>query len=792
MARVLIVDDEKSIRNTVSEFLRLGGHEVQAAGDADAAGALMQAQVFDVVVTDIILPRVSGVTLLQRIKERTPDIQVIMMTGEPTVDTAVEAVRAGAYDYLSKPTGKRELLAVVGQAAQVKALLDEKHRLETDNRRYQENLEQMVGEQTEALVARTAQLEAIRELSHEIARELDLSRLLDLIHMRAATLAKAESGVVWLWDAEREVLFPSSWHGLGGWMRGREVGLGDGVTGTVAQRRQSLLVKDYAKSPYALPSVLQHITPTTALGAPLLCHDRLLGVIVVDRQRNADPFTDADLRLLELFAVQAAIAVENAQLYRDVRQELAERKVAEEALATRTLQLEAVRAVAREIARELSLPVLLQLITRRAGELLGGASVSCFLWDEGAQCLSPISWSSEVHPAVQRPYRLGEGVVGTVAERREGLFVNDYRTSRFALPAVVANTDVTAIVAVPLLYRERLLGVLALSDRGAPRRFSAQDQDLLTLFADHAAISIENARLYEQTQKHAAELEVRVVARTAELAVANQGLRLASQHKSAFLANMSHELRTPLNSILGFAQLLQEQTKDVFSAKQSRYLTNIYTSGQHLLTLINDILDLSKVESGKITLARTPLAVAEILEDLLVIARGLANKKSQSIHVEVAPDLPTLPADPVRFKQIFFNLVSNAVKLTPAGGTITVAARRISNFQFAISDLKNIGPEPQSQIANQKSQIGDFLEIAVTDTGVGIRAADLPKLFQEFTQLETTAAQAHEGTGLGLALTKRLVELHRGTVTASSEGEGKGSTFTVRLPFDGPTGKTEE
>ena len=148
MARVLIVDDEKSIRNTVSEFLRLGGYEVQVAEDADAAGALMQAQVFDVVVTDIILPRVSGVTLLQRIKERTPDIQVIMMTGEPTVDTAVEAVRAGAYDYLSKPTGKRELLAVVGQAARGKALLDEKHRLETDNRRYQEDLERLVEERT--------------------------------------------------------------------------------------------------------------------------------------------------------------------------------------------------------------------------------------------------------------------------------------------------------------------------------------------------------------------------------------------------------------------------------------------------------------------------------------------------------------------------------------------------------------------------------------------------------------------------------------------------------------------
>ena len=190
--------------------------------------------------------------------------------------------------------------------------------------------------------------------------------------------------------------------------------------------------------------------------------------------------------------------------------------------------------------------------------------------------------------------------------------------------------------------------------------------------------------------------------------------------------------------------------------------------------------------------SRVPLAVAEILEDLLVIARGLANKKQQTLHVEIAPGLPALIADPVRFKQIFFNLVSNAVKFTPDGGTITVAARRISNFQFPISNLKDIGPDPQSQIANQKSQLGDFLEIAVTDTGAGIRAEDLPRLFKEFTQLETTAAQAHEGTGLGLALTKRLVELHGGTVTATSPGEGLGSTFTLRLPFGGPTGGAEE
>jgi signal transduction histidine kinase len=384
---------------------------------------------------------------------------------------------------------------------------------------------------------------------------------------------------------------------------------------------------------------------------------------------------------------------------------------------------------------------------------------------------------------------LGRGINGVVAQQRQPMILNDYAASPYAIPEC---TDIVATITVPICFGARLLGVLHSHSNTPGSRFTAEDLRRLQMLASQAAIAIENARLYQQTQEHAATLEGRVVARTAELAVANQELRAASQHKSAFLANMSHELRTPLNSILGFAQLLQEQTKELLSTKQTRFLTNIYTSGQHLLTLINDILDLSKVEAGKITLERVPLAIAEILEDLLVITRGLAYKKGQTVQVEIAPDLTRLTADPVRFKQIFFNLVSNAVKFTPDGGTITVAARRISNFQFPISNLKDIGPDPQSQIANQKSQLGDFLEIAVTDTGAGIRAEDLPRLFKEFTQLETTAAQAHEGTGLGLALTKRLVELHGGTVTATSPGEGLGSTFTLRLPFGGPTGGAEE
>ena len=272
---------------------------------------------------------------------------------------------------------------------------------------------------------------------------------------------------------------------------------------------------------------------------------------------------------------------------------------------------------------------------------------------------------------------------------------------------------------------------------------------------------------------------------------ADEQLAAASQAKSEFLANMSHELRTPLNSILGFSQLLLEQTQEVLPAKQIRFLTNIYNSGQHLLQLINDILDLSKVEAGKFVLQPEPLPVAQTLEDILVIGRGLANKKGQLIATEIAPDLPALHADPVRFKQILFNLLSNAVKFTPNGGTITVRARTVMG-QLGDQATRQLGHQEQFTVAQLPScPVAEAIEIAVTDTGAGIRAEDLPKLFGEFVQLETTRAQKHEGTGLGLALTKQLVELHGGRIWADSEGEGKGSTFTVLFPF-GESVKREE
>jgi signal transduction histidine kinase len=337
------------------------------------------------------------------------------------------------------------------------------------------------------------------------------------------------------------------------------------------------------------------------------------------------------------------------------------------------------------------------------------------------------------------------------------------------------------VVVVPLLYREEVRGFLmAFSD--VPQFCDEGKIQLLTTLASQAVIAIENSRLYEELWQAARQLEARVEERTRELHAANVQLEearyhaeKASGHKTEFLANMSHELRTPLNAILGFSELLTDEKFGPLNEKQQRYVGNVFSSGRHLLNLINDLLDLSKVEAGKMTIHREQLSLREALEEALNLVNWEAEKKNLHFALTVEQDLSSLFADPVRFRQILYNLLSNAVKFTRDGGRITVSAGKLGGKPLIVHRA--------DEGATNGEGGGDFIEIRVQDTGIGIAAEDLPKLFQPFTQLEPVYSKEHQGTGLGLALTKRLVELHGGQIRAESEGEDQGCTFTVRLPI---------
>jgi len=282
-------------------------------------------------------------------------------------------------------------------------------------------------------------------------------------------------------------------------------------------------------------------------------------------------------------------------------------------------------------------------------------------------------------------------------------------------------------------------------------RIQRKDQD----FLGQSTLALENARLARKVTEQANQL--------AEV----------SRHKSQFLASMSHELRTPLNAIIGFSEVLLDPSVGTLSpAEQEEFLTNILTSGKHLLRLINDVLDLSKIEAGKLELSPDAVGLAELVEGVLATVKSLAMKKRIRLMSTHAPELPPVWADPPRLKQILYNLLSNAIKFTPEGGQVSVAARMPDDRR---------GAQAQSSTGEETLAPRQYVEVAVTDTGIGIPPEDFERIFGEFEQVTDPARRHQEGTGLGLALVKRLVEMHGGEIRVES-APGRGSTFTFTLP----------
>jgi len=426
----------------------------------------------------------------------------------------------------------------------------------------------------------------------------------------------------------------------------------------------------------------------------------------------------------------------------------------EAALQRKVVETRTLYEIGQEITAQVALEPTLHLIVERARELLQAEVSVLALRQEGSDTFATQAYSGTLTEALAGlRFRPGEGLGGRVVVTGMPMMVHDYlqeyRESPFL--GAVQEAGIRSVVAVPLKARGTVIGVLAVTSR-TPSKFREEDRQLLSALADQAAIAIENVKLYEQVKRHAEELEAKVEVRTRELQEANRRLEAASRHKSEFLANMSHELRTPLNAIIGFTRLVMRRSKDILPERQYENLEKILISADHLLALINDILDLSKIEAGRMEVQPVSFELEALVDLCLRTVEPMVKSERVRLLKEMEADLPLLSTDQDKLKQILMNLLSNAIKFTEAG-TITVTARRCDGQ----------------------------VEIAVADTGIGIPGEALELIFEEFRQVDSSTTRKYSGTGLGLSISRHLARLLGGDITVKST-VGVGSTFTVTIP----------
>jgi signal transduction histidine kinase len=416
-----------------------------------------------------------------------------------------------------------------------------------------------------------------------------------------------------------------------------------------------------------------------------------------------------------------------------------ERKV-DERTAELTESLNQQTAIA-EILRVISttptdVAPVLAAVTQRAAQLCDAPDARLFLVD-GENLRNVAGFGAFDGPTETLPLTR-ELVVGRAILDQAVIHIEDLAATLDEFPAARGPQErfrSRTTLAVPLVRENKAFGVILMRRREV-RPFTEKQIELVKTFADQATIAIENVRLFNEIQDKGRQLE------------------MANKHKSEFLANMSHELRTPLNAVIGFSEVLGERMFGELNDKQAEYVIDIHDSGKHLLSLINDILDLSKVEAGRMELDVTTFDLPDAIRNSLTLIGERATRHGIAVASKVDPGIGELSADERKFKQILLNLLSNAVKFTPEGGSVTVAVRRAE----------------------------DMIEVSVADTGIGIAAEDQAAVFEEFRQVGTDYTKKAQGTGLGLALTRKFVELHGGRIWVNSE-PGKGATFTFTLPL---------
>ena len=700
---VLIIDANAETRRwIIAKVLQPAGYIFSEAAGIDEANAKIPAfgpQAVVVGLTANVAP------VLDFIRATGAVSPVIVYTSSPSVDVHQAVLHAGARDLLVKPFTDERLARSLERAVREAKIRQERDAL-------RETTEQQ-----------TQEFNALYTLSRQVASLLDLEEILDLVVSSAINLTGAEEGSLMLLDqSSGELYLRASRYLSEATARKTRVRVTDTLMGRVVQSGRPIMM-----SAEELVRVQSSYLVKSILSVPMVFAERVTGVLSVANRRSGRKFSEHEVHLLSTLADSAAIAIEHAQLFSEVRR--------------RASELAALIEIDRHISSTLDLTVVLERIATHAQELLAADDSEVYLLEPDGQTLRAIvalgNYAEEIKA---KPLQLGQGIVGAVAQAGEAEMVND--TDRDPRSVVIPGTppDHESLVCAPLVFKERLLGVMTAVRNGEHPAFQTRDLEFLKGLAGQAAIAIENARLYASERERVAEL-LHTLEKQREL----------DRMRSEFIQNISHELRTPLAIVRGYAELLDSGELGSLPAEQQASVAVMARRTRMLSKMLDDLLAILTAESGDG--ARQPIDLSQLADSLVVDFQVVAQQSHLKIVAEIEPVLPTIQGDPIQLRRMLDNLLSNAVKFTPTGGQITVRLRAADGL----------------------------VELAVIDTGIGIAAEKLPRIFDRFYQIDGSTTRRYGGVGLGLALVKEIAQSHGGTVSVESE-VGRGSTFRVLLP----------